>query len=66
MQCTPLGDMSAVRSSGRLGWLSVSVLMSLGSQAQNIPVPPLPYDYSALVPFIGEHALKVSNAISAE
>ncbi|CAM9692836.1 unnamed protein product [Ascophyllum nodosum] len=51
--------MSAVRSSGRLGWLSVSVLMSLGSQAQNIPVPPLPYDYSALVPFIGEHALKV-------
>lgn len=29
--------------------------------AQNIPVPPLPYSYSGLVPFISEHALRVSH-----
>lgn len=35
------------------------VAIAVGSQAQNLPVPPLPYSYSALVPFISEHALRV-------
>ncbi|CAN0284171.1 unnamed protein product, partial [Hapterophycus canaliculatus] len=34
-------------------------IAAVGSRAQHLPVPPLPYSYSALVPFISEHALRV-------
>lgn len=34
-------------------------VIAVGSHAQNLPVPPLPYSYSSLVPFISEHALRV-------
>lgn len=40
--------------------LGIVVLAAAGSLAQNLPVPPLPYPYGSLVPFISEHALRVS------
>ncbi|CAN0273966.1 unnamed protein product, partial [Scytosiphon promiscuus] len=39
--------------------LAVISIAAMGSRAQHLPVPPLPYSYSALVPFISEHALRV-------
>lgn len=40
--------------------LGLVTLAAVGSLAQNLPVPPLPYSYGSLVPFISEHALRVS------
>lgn len=40
--------------------LGLVSLAAVGSLAQNLPVPPLPYSYGSLVPFISEHALRVS------
>lgn len=40
--------------------LALVSIAAVGSRAQHLPVPPLPYSYSALVPFISEHALRVS------
>lgn len=39
--------------------LGLVTLAAAGSLAQNLPVPPLPYSYGSLVPFISEHALRV-------
>ncbi|CAN0420747.1 unnamed protein product, partial [Ectocarpus sp. 13 AM-2016] len=39
--------------------LVLSTLAAVGASAQNLPVPPLPYSYGSLVPFISEHALRV-------
>lgn len=39
--------------------LALATLAAVGASAQNLPVPPLPYSYSSLVPFISEHALRV-------
>lgn len=42
--------------------LGLATLAAAGSFAQNLPVPPLPYSYGSLVPFISEHALRVSDS----
>eukprot|EP00752_Nemacystus_decipiens_P006267 g5651.t1 len=39
--------------------IGLVMLAAAGSFAQNLPVPPLPYSYGSLVPFISEHALRV-------
>lgn len=52
---TPLLAGRAVRRG-----LGLVTLAAAGSFAQNLPVPPLPYSYGSLVPFISEHALRVS------
>ncbi|CAM9617328.1 unnamed protein product [Pylaiella littoralis] len=44
---------------GLAALLAVVSFAALGSHAQNLPVPPLPYSYGSLVPFISEHALRV-------
>lgn len=52
-------NMGRTTASATLGWACVALALTRG-RAQNLPVPPLPYSYSALVPFISEHALRVS------
>lgn len=56
-----LSGMMTGRWLSKPGWISSAILTISGCLAQNLPVPPLPYSYSALVPFISEHALRVSN-----
>lgn len=42
----------------------LAVAIATRSLAQNLPVPPLPYSYGALAPFISEHALRVCVCLS--
>lgn len=60
--------MAELRSAPRLAGRAVRqglglATMAMGSLAQNLPVPPLPYSYGSLVPFISEHALRVGEEL---
>lgn len=54
IRSTPMPAGRAIRQG--LGLVTIAAVRSL---AQNLPVPPLPYSYGSLVPFISEHALRV-------